>query len=437
MRYSADTLLSTLRHGDGKRIGNSDIITKLHVPTYRQTRVVLPDCLIWLLRVTLPTEQTVTKISSVWVGSSSWRGGPAREVVQTMSLVTYSDSDDESDQTELITPDRHVYLPSADGPKRKRSNDDQPGRISKPPPPLPTSLTNLYASNVRSSTYDSPTLHQGRKRQIPHVEGNWPSFVYLEWLPSVSQLARLEDLIAFIAHEHNQTDDPIDITTGSQSDHSRLQQQVSICSSLRSDLGVRQPLHVSLSAPLILTTDNKDTFLENLTRDIESTSQTAFTTFPSTLKWVTNFDGTRHFLIVTLKRPKSDALRTLLDTCNRTTGGMGLPQLYAGNDDHTKVGVVSRPKKLADDQHVETPVNDTIGIDVDGDTDEKFHISIAWSLEKVCTNLTVLQELRKKLEDVKIMFDKVFIKIGNQVSSVSLQEPLHRGEPESDTRITI
>lgn len=437
MRYSADTLLSTLRHGDEKRKKTVTLSQNYTCQQYRQTRVVLPDCLIWLLRVTLPTEQTVTKISSVWVGSSSWRGGPAQEVVQTMSLVTYSDSGDESDQTKSITPDRHVYLPSADGPKRKRSHDDQPGRISKPPPPLPTSLTSLYASNVRSSTYDSPTLHQGRKRQIPHVEGNWPSFVYLEWLPSVRHLAELEEVIACIAHEHNENDSPNDNTTAPQRHRSRLQQQVSICSSLRSELGVRQPLHVSLSAPLILTTDNKDTFLENLTRDIESTSQTAFTTFPSTLKWVTNFDGTRHFLVVTLKRPKSDALRTLLETCNRTASNMGLPQLYARNDDHSKVGVVSKPQKSGVEQHVEIPVDDTVAMDHDGNIDEKFHISIAWCLEKVPTNLTVLQELRKKLEDMEIMFDKVFIKIGNQVPSVSLQEPLHQGEPESDARITI
>lgn len=116
---------------------------------------------------------------------------------------------------------------------------------------------------------------------------------------------------------------------------------------------------------------------------------------------------------------------------------MGLPQLYASNDDRSKVGVLSRPKKLVDKQHVEIPVNDTVAMDDDGNTDEKFHISIAWSLEKVSTSLTVLQELRKKLEDMEIMFDKVFIKIGNQVSSVSLQEPLHRERPESGARITI
>lgn len=87
-----------------------------------------------------------------------------------MSLVQYSDSDtcDEEDAS-LSAQKSKVVL------KRKRSepsNDDLP--------PLPAAFHDLYSTNARVSTSDDPSLHGGRKRAVPHVEGNWPSHVYLE-----------------------------------------------------------------------------------------------------------------------------------------------------------------------------------------------------------------------------------------------------------------
>lgn len=80
-----------------------------------------------------------------------------------MSLVEYSDSEEEGD----------IPLPPAK--RRKASSIDEQAL-----PPLPSGFLDQYSSTVRSSTRDDPSLHGGRLRVTPHVEGNWPTHVYVE-----------------------------------------------------------------------------------------------------------------------------------------------------------------------------------------------------------------------------------------------------------------
>lgn len=96
---------------------------------------------------------------------------------------------------------------------------------------------------------------------IPHVEGNWPTHLYLECefpdnclrvraglliragFPSKSELGVLETLI--------------------QKSESKLGDKPRVIHSLlRSDLGAQLPLHISLSRPVVLRTEQRQSFID-------------------------------------------------------------------------------------------------------------------------------------------------------------------------------
>lgn len=96
--------------------------------------------------------------------------GPNTIPKPTMSLVQYPDSDSDSEDKAILSAQK----PKAPL-KRKRSEPS-----SDDLPPLPAAFHDLYSTAARVSTSDNPSLHGGRQRAVPHVEGNWPTHVYLE-----------------------------------------------------------------------------------------------------------------------------------------------------------------------------------------------------------------------------------------------------------------
>ena len=231
-----------------------------------------------------------------------------------MPLVDYSsESEDES-----------VVGSKRESLKRKRSSPR-----SAPPPP-PAAFHDLYASSARTSTRDDPSLHGGRKRAIPHVEGNWPSHIYLECkcpriLFSIQTpltrrgrpSAEVADLISQLVQETKRT-----LESSEQSKCLHLH------SLTTSDLGVASPLHISLSCSLPLATEQRQPFLNELRSSLVLKNIRPFNAALDGLRWVSNHEKTRWFLVLSIKPPPEDELNKLLKACNAVSGSYGFPLLY-------------------------------------------------------------------------------------------------------------
>ncbi|KAM0248037.1 hypothetical protein ACHAQJ_009618, partial [Trichoderma viride] len=298
-----------------------------------------------------------------------------------MALVDYSSSSSsggsDSENSEALS-----------APPAKRRRRDSSGAQPSPPnppldsesslPPLPSAFHDVYASTVRHSVVDDPALHQGRKRLIPHIVGNWPSHLYIEWHPLANQHEKLAQLVRRVNED--------------------IGNQVKLHSFMTSDLGAPLPLHISLSRPISLSTSNKDRFLDQISSALHTSGVHQFSVGPKRLIWYKSPDSNRTFLILQVASSCSSAsdsaaalsnpeLMRLLKVCNDTVQSFNQPVLYQ-----------SQGKDSAD---------------------EAFHVSIGWVL-----NLQVDEESNKALEAFgdeefrsvkswKIPVPGVKVKIGN------------------------
>ncbi len=166
---------------------------------------------------------------------------------------------------------------------------------------------------------------------------------------------------------------------------------------LRSDLGVQLPLHVSLSAPLVLRTEQRADFQEALEIAVRNAGLRSFNVKVVGVSWEPNLERTRWFLVMRLTRPDGDELNKLLTLTNRVVYGMGLPMLYQAD------GSKLREEK----DHTST-----------------FHVSIAWRLEEPTSKqkhrLSMGTGEVEDLKSVGIRFDNVKVKIGSVVHDMHL-----------------
>lgn len=180
--------------------------------------------------------------------------------------------------------------------------------------------------------------------------------------------------------------------------------QSKIVSFLKSDLQVQLPLHISLSAPLVLKTAQKDEFREALEEAIASSGAHRFGVTPVDVAWVPNVGQSRFFLVLKLSRPENDDLNKLLSACNTCAKTWGLDLLYSQNSDNSCQSLVTKP-----------------------DTSGAFHISIAWTLRQptYADQEVINTRAARDLAEMTIEFSSVKIKIGNVVTDVQLSKPPH------------
>lgn len=267
-------------------------------------------------------------------------------------------------------------------------------------PPLPRSFLDLYATNVRTSTADDPSLHQGRTRATPHVAGRWPSHIYVEWFPTSAEHAALTTLLTAVR-------DALP-----PSGHSAVH------SLLTSDLGAPLSLHISLSRPFTLRTAEKTAFLERLVAAVSSSRVEPFHVFFSGLCWFRSPDSPRAFLVlrVTTSEARRGAVQdenrplvSLLARCNDHVAAVGQPTLYArpadpGQGSHGSHGAASA-----------------------------FHVSIAWTLSDAIDDwaqpTTAAYDVWQQTPAaaLRIHVDSIKAKIGNVVSDM----PLAAGERQT------
>ena len=176
---------------------------------------------------------------------------------------------------------------------------------------------------------------------------------------------------------------------------------------LQSDLGVQLPLHISLSVPLVLVTGQSQDFKDTIASHINATSVSPFAIFCEGLAWVTNSDTTRHFLVLTVKKPVNNELNRLLKACNQSAADFGLPQLHGTTLDTRKSGGLT----ATTDDCKSRPSLSAL-----------FHVSIAWRLntpEEGASPTAGISDLKQSLR-IPIHFDAVKVKIGNEVKDLLL-----------------
>ncbi|KAH9873795.1 hypothetical protein IAQ61_004422 [Plenodomus lingam] len=313
-----------------------------------------------------------------------------------MPLVAYPDSEsDEDDKSNTVLAQPAQPVSKSAAVKRKHSGEHNL-------PPLPATFHDLYSTNARVSTSDNPSLHGGRKRAVPHVQGNWPSHVYLEWIPSQTEADGLHKLIKHVK-------DSLELQNATRAKQLPIPE---IIPSLQSDLASPLPLHISLSRTLQIKTEDRSVFLESLEHSIRNSAVRTFHYAFHGLKWVPNFDRSRWFLVLNITRPPQDELNRLLNACNQAAQKHGHAGLYTGGEGD---GPMEASETSPESTKRKAPTL--------GDRSAFFHVSIAWNLSEPAPEwISWVKniDVGAFTQPPEAAIDVVKVRIGNVVTSIAL-----------------
>ena len=184
-----------------------------------------------------------------------------------------------------------------------------------------------------------------------------------------------------------------------------------IIPSLQSELGAPLPLHVSLSRTLQIKTDDRETFLGTLNTSLRRAAIQAFHADFRGLKWVSNFERNRWFLVLGIKKPAHNELNRLLSACNEAAQKCGHPALYSGGKGDGPME--NNSPTLSPDLK-----RDKV------DRSDNFHVSIAWNLiepDPEWVSLIQSMDVDKYIHTSQVSFDVVKARVGNVVHNIELR----------------
>ncbi|RKO89747.1 hypothetical protein BDK51DRAFT_28115 [Blyttiomyces helicus] len=207
--------------------------------------------------------------------------------------------------------DDHHQDPESGGPagpsKRPRSPERETDPVArkrqagpKPkllPPPLPDDFLNLFEGKDKGPR-DDPALNAGRTRTVPHIVGNWATFVHVRVIPPpelADHIARMIDC----AREKVPSILPTDLLDGGY--------------------------HVSLSRSVSLKVFQIDSFVDLVKEVVENRMR-----FDLGFSGVSNFandEGTRSFLAIDVGAGRTE-LEGLLADIDGVLAKFRLPKFY-------------------------------------------------------------------------------------------------------------
>ncbi|GAA5821142.1 hypothetical protein JCM11251_001982 [Rhodosporidiobolus azoricus] len=198
------------------------------------------------------------------------------------------------------------------------------------------SLDSLFEAPPRAT--DSPELHQGRLRTVPHERGQWASHIYLELSPSPAfrkSISRAVDQAIsaspeFTVHSLLQ---PASISTSRLPTPTATQETSSILSEPSQDA-----LHLSLSRPLILQSNQRADLRAGVAKAAKELK--GFSARYATFGILENDEKTRRFLGIEIGAGYDD-MRSLLRHIDAMLTSLRLPTYYPEPRFHTSLAWTS------------------------------------------------------------------------------------------------
>lgn len=331
---------------------------------------------------------------------------------------------------------------------------------SSPPPPLPASFHDLYAGTVRTAPCDDPSLHQGRTRQIPHIPGNWPTHVYVEWHPPREVHELLSGLVKKLREKARGI--PSSSGTGGKGND----QGVEVTTLLESELSTPLPLHISLSRPIVLKEWEREQFLKELKEEIEKGASAALKCSSTTsdskvngndgaafklrctrVEWHRTYESGRSFLVL-----RVESLRVGSGSSSEDNGGVLESERPGVNRESTVERKVNHNPQLTEllrrcnsvAERFNQPqlykwTEENGGNNGSWEVGEAFHLSIAWTfaeptdeLVRVTKDVFEAPEAKENIRRVIVPVDRVKVKIGNVVNNVALRQPGLKADGKKD-----